>query len=89
MSIEIDLTFVWVVEIGMLSVWGSILHKRTKRDSDFKSQSALTEQLSVLSVTNERRGSNPTEIVFPLFIKFISTQKPGPKRNPTNNPSTS
>ena len=37
--------------------------------------------------TKEVRGSNPTEVVFLLFLKCISTQQPGSKQNRLNNRS--
>ena len=41
--------------------------------------------------TTEVRGSNPTEVVFPLFLKCIrfSTRQPGPRQNPLKNRSAS
>ena len=35
--------------------------------------------------TQAVRGSNPTEVVSPIFLKYISTQQPGPKHNPIKN----
>ena len=37
----------------------------------------------------EDPGSNPNQVVFPLFLKCISTQQPGPQQNPLKNRSTS
>ena len=61
---------------------------------EFKSLSALTEYVAQCFIrykrTKEFPGSNPTELVFPLFLKWcISTQQPGPKQNPLKNLSTS
>ena len=58
-----------------------------KRGLGLKSHSALTEKLSVLPVTNEKkevRNSNHTDVAFPVCLKCISisTQQPRPKPKP-------
>ena len=39
--------------------------------------------------TKEARGSASTEVLFPLFLKCMSTQHTGPKQNPLKSLSTS
>ena len=58
-SIETDLVIVWVVEVDLISVReiDPFWTKKEANASNFKSQSALDEWLSVLLVINEQKRS--------------------------------
>ena len=77
----------WWLKLSWFQCGGSILYKRTKMRASNPSQRWLSS--SRHKRMKRARGSNLTDVVFPLFLKCISTQQPGPKRNPLKNRSTS
>ena len=83
------------VTVNLVAKW-FVLNKRTK---EVQAQIPVRDDWVALCFTRhkwttEMRSSNPTEVVVQfflncIFLKFISTQQPGPKQNSLKNRSTS